>query len=339
MPEDDLYQILGISKNATQTEIKKAYRKLAKKYHPDRNKGDKKAEDKFKKITASYEVLSDPEKRKQYDLLGTTGQSGFGGFGNFSQGFGGFDFKGKGGGFSSLFDEIFESFRKQREGPGPDFQQQYQQPRSPRNLEATNIEHPINISIQESLDGTSKNVSYYKRVVCPRCKGSPLGFSSCPHCQNRGVVQSQENLTVKIPKGIQPNTKMRLAGKGHFDPTTNHAGHLFLIVKLDPHPYLRREDNDLFCDLPISFTEALLGCLITLSFMGKEIKLKIPAKTQNETKLRLIGKGPYLSSRKYGDLYFIVKIMIPSKFSKKLSNALTEIHDNLHFNPRDNWKI
>ncbi len=338
MTNKDYYEILGVAKNSSQQDIKKAYRRLAKKYHPDRNKGDKASEEKFKKITEAYETLSDPQKRKKYDYFGSADPTqnrgaGFGGFGGFG-GFDGFTNFGGGsqgaGGFSSIFDELFNNVQ------GGGRSGRTQSP-PPREVKEDSQQHKIEITVEESLQGTSRDIVYDRTQVCPNCRGQNRGFI-CYQCNNQGIVSKQEKLTVKIPKGIKPDTKMRLGGKGNFDPATQSAGNLYLVINIAPHPFMTRKGKDLYCDLPISFIEALKGGKIEISFLGKNLILKIPPGTQNGTKMRLTGKGPDTGKEK-GDLYFTIKIMVPNKIPEDAEPLLNDLEEHFSYNARKDWKI
>lgn len=349
MSENDLYGILGVSRDASAIEIKKGYRRLAKKYHPDRNKGDSAAEEKFKKVSSAYEVLSDTEKRKKYDMFGSTSSSGFGGNSGFG-GFGGFggggqpsDFDprafqnlGGGGGFSSFFEDFFN------QGSDRPFQSSRAEPREEKQaLVNPPIQSEIAITAQESITGTSKNIVYNRSIACPYCQGQTTGFlNMCHHCNNLGIKQNQESLNVKIPQAVSNGTKMRLAGKGHFNKVSRTYADFFLTINIIAQDGLSRKGNDLYCDLPISFVEAVLGCQISLTFMENTIRVKIPPKTQNGTKLRLSGRGiKGTSQKKDGDLYFVIKIMIPLENADHILPQLEEIGKQLKYNPRENWSL
>ncbi len=298
MPELDYYQILGLNKSASDSEIKKAYRKLAMKYHPDHTKGDKAAEEKFKKISEAYAVLSDKEKRKQYDTFGSEGfhqrfsqEDIFRGF-DFGDilrefGFGSGTFGGRGGGSRFSF------------GSGSPFGSRPRQ-----QVKGSDLVYELPITISEVITGTDKT----------------LNFDHNGHA---------EAMTVKIPNGMVTGKKLRLAGKGEASPYGGAPGDLFIKARVIDDPVFSIEDNNLITTRRLKLTEALLGTTISVPTPdNRELSLKIPAGTKHGTKMRLTGNGiPDMKTGKKGDFYVRIHIDIPKKLSreqKKLIKQLAE---------------
>jgi curved DNA-binding protein len=307
----DYYEILGIKKDSSTGDIKKAYRKLAMKYHPDRNKGDKEAEEKFKKISEAYAVLSDPEKRKQYDTFGASGfqqrysqEDIFRGFdlGDILKEFG---LGGLGSGFRTSGGQgsPFETFFFQGGGPGTagrtSFRTTAQQP-----VKGGDVTYELSVSLNEILNGSEKTISLRRE-------------------------SKTENVSVKIPKGIKSGQKLRLAGKGSPSPYGGPPGDLFLVINEQPHPVFSRDGNNLIVEKHISFSKACLGSEISVtSLEGKELKVKIPAGIQPQAKLRLKGHGlPAGKTGGRGDIYVKVTVDVPRTLTsdqKKLIKELAE---------------
>jgi curved DNA-binding protein len=303
----DYYEVLGVKKDCSAQDIKKAYRKLAMKYHPDRNKGDKEAEEKFKKISEAYAVLSDDEKRKQYDTFGASGfqqrysqEDIFRGFdlGDILKEFG---LGGMGGGFraSSGQGSPFETFFFQSGGPGGPHTYQ-QQP-----VRGSDLNYELAVSLHDILHGSDKTISLRKDG-------------------------KTENVNVKVPKGIKAGQKLRLAGKGSPSPHGGPPGDLFLIIKEQPHPVFTREGNDLVAEQKIPFTQACLGSEISVkSLDDREIKVKVPAGIQPQAKLRIKGHGlPSGPKGGRGDIYVKILVDIPKKLSKEQKKLIQELADN-----------
>ncbi len=300
MSGKDYYKILGVSKSASQEEIKKAYRKLAMKYHPDHNGGDQAAEAKFKDISEAYAVLSEPEKRRQYD---TFGAEGFGNrysqediFRNFDFGdiFREFGFAGGGGRGDSVFSHLFggtggRGFHFQG---GSDFGGRCGRAAGPRKGQDVVYELPL--TLEELAQGTTRVISY-------TLQGNP------------------ESVSVKIPAGISEGKKLRLTGKGHASPNGGAPGDLYIQIKALQHPLFRKEGNDLFVRQNISFSDAVLGTEVQVPTIdGKDLKLKISPGTQGNTKLRLKGYGlPQMNGGERGDAYVEIQIAVPKDLNEE----------------------
>lgn len=297
---DDYYKILGLNKSASTDEIKKVYRKLALKYHPDRNPGNKEAEERFKKISEAYAVLSDPEKKKQYDTFGSQAFSQ-----KFSQEdiFSNFDFSsifrdlgfGGGGGQGADFSRVFMGGRQQRgRDPFSDFfggQQHSQQPIPQRG---NDLEYNLSMTLEEAYTGSEKRISFRKG-------------------------KENEDIQFKIPKGICSGQKLRLSGKGSAGAYGGPSGDLYINVKVLPHSVFTREGNDIFINKNINFTEAVLGTSIDIpTLAGTKKRIRIPSNTQNNTKVRMKGYGlPSFKKSGKGDQYVKILIEIPKKLSEK----------------------
>ena len=299
MSETDYYKILGVNKNASKEDIKKSYRKLAMKYHPDHTKGNKSAEEKFKKISEAYAVLSDKEKRKQYDTFGAAGFQQ-----RFSQEdiFKGFDFDsilgelfGKGRGFSGRGNGMRFSF-----GGGTPFDG-YQRQQKPRSKGA-DLVYELPLTLEEVATGTSKTVSY----------------------QHQG---RSEKITVKIPKGMISGKKLRVAGKGDPDPYGGPPGDLYIQSKVLVDKVYDSKGYDLYMYREIKLSEALLGSSISVPTLGKkELSLKIPPGTKHKTKMRLAGHGlPHMNTKDTGDLYVYIQVNMPGKLTKKQKKLVEQL--------------
>ncbi|MEN8231798.1 MAG: J domain-containing protein [Thermodesulfobacteriota bacterium] len=307
----DYYEVLGVKKDSSAQDIKKAYRKLAMKYHPDRNKGNKEAEEKFKKISEAYAVLSDPEKRKQYDTFGDSGfqqrysqEDIFRGFdlGDILKEFG---LGGRGGGFSGAGGQgsPFETFFFQGGGPGGG-RASYHSPGQQQPVKGNDLTYELSVSLEEVLSGSEKTISL-------RREGKT------------------ENVSVKIPKGIKAGQKLRLAGKGSPSPYGGPPGDLFLIINEQAHPFFIREGNNLIVEQHIPFSKACLGSEVNVkSLEGKDLKVKVPAGIQPQAKLRLKGHGlPAGKKGGRGDIYVKFTVDIPKKLTKEQKKVIQELTD------------
>ena len=326
----DFYQILGVAKGASESEIKKSYRRLAKQYHPDVNK-DKGAEEKFKEISEAYNVLSDPEKKKQYDMFGAYGPQFAGAEGPFGgqggQGPGGFRWEfrqGPGGGaggpegfefgnLGDLFGDLFQMGgmrqggrgRNRRGGgrPTPGFDE--------GPIHSKDIYTDIQIDFLEAIHGTSRQVHLRKG-------------------------NKAESLTVKIPPGVDNGSKVRVAGKGEPGQMGGKTGDLYLNVTVRPHPIFWREGVDIYCEVPITVYEAILGATITVPTLDGTANMKIPSGTASDQKFRLKAKGaPVLGKRENGDQYIVVQIVPPKKIDPELEKLLKDWSQKHPYNPRE----
>jgi curved DNA-binding protein len=300
------YETLGVSKDSSAQDIKKAYRKLAMKYHPDKNKGDKAAEEKFKKISEAYAVLSDPEKRKQFDTFGESGfqqrysqEDIFQGFdiGDILKEFGLGGFSGGGFRTSGVAGSPFEGFFHQAGGPG-------RASARPQPVKGSDLTFELAVSLNEVLSGAEKTISLRKE----------------------GRVES---VSVKVPKGIKVGQKLRLVGKGSPSPMGGPAGNLYLVIKEQPHPSFTRDGSNLITENRIPFSKACLGSEISItSLEGKELKVKVPAGIQQQSKLRLKGHGlPAGPKGGRGDIYVKIAIDIPKKLTEEQKKVIEELSD------------
>ena len=347
MAKRDCYDVLGVPRSASKDDIKKAYRKLALKYHPDKTKGDKASEEKFKEASESYHILSDGKRKASYDQFGHAAFEGAGGGG---QGFGGFD--------TSSFSDIFEDFFSDFGGGGS----------SRRSSNRGNdLRYDVGINLEDAYKGIQKDVKYTTYKSCSSCSGSGAAKGSkpvrcdycsgrgkvrtnqgfftvqqtcpkcsgygemigdpCSKCSGNGKVQANENVTVKIPKGVDDGTRIRVSGKGEAGSKGGSSGDLYLFISIDNHEIFKRADENLYYELPISFTDAALGTSVEVpSVDGGRSKIKIPAGTQHGKQFRLKGKGmPILRRNLFGDyiLELILRFLVlyqkdKEKFLKNL---------------------
>ncbi|NHJ31415.1 MAG: molecular chaperone DnaJ [Asgard group archaeon] len=355
----DPYNVLGVPKNATDDEIKKAYRRLARKNHPDANPGDKDAETRFKEIAEAYSILSDPDQRAVYDRLGWAG------LGATAGGTGGDPFAGFG--FGDIFSSIFGDFFGGRTST-----------RSRRPTTGRSIRIVLPITFEEAASGFEKKVDVKKNEVCDLCNGSraaqgtspkrcsvcngsgveriqqrtPFGYMinetmcrtcqglgeiidhPCPDCRGRGMVEKSKKITVKVPAGIDDGQRLRVGGEGEPGPRGAPPGDLYVDIQLKKHKYFHRERNELIYEQKINFAQAALGdtILVPTLVKGEKAKVKIPSGTQSDTIFRLRGKGfPNLQGFGKGDMHVIVRVETPKKLSakeKELFNELQELWDN-----------
>ena len=326
MPEN-CYKVLDAKRNSSQSEIKKAYRRLARKHHPDVNPGDKSAEERFKQIQEAYKVLSDPDKRKIYDRYGgyRPGQEAASGeaFGDFWSS--GIDYRNVGGGqWQGAVRDVFTEFF---EGGGSRTSAHH--PRRGRDLEYT-----IEIPFLDAVRGTQPRINASRRVVCPRCKGSG---GDCSQCRGSGLIQKVESLRVKIPAGMKTGSRVRVPGKGDAAAFGGPPGHLFLVVRVQPHPLFSRQGNNIVCRVPVTFEEAALGAEIEVPTVAGRARLKIPPGTQSGQKLRLRGRGtPSAGGKGRGDQLVEVKVILPEISDERSKELLRELSRLNPQNPREN---
>lgn len=335
----DYYKILGVERNATDEDIKKAHRKLARKHHPDLNPGDKKAEERFKEIQEAYDVLSDPEKRKKYDRFGDrwanmppgAGAAGPGGnAGGFTGSpFEGADFGGGGGGGVNFEDFLERMFGGRRSSAASGFQTRSAVP-------AEDVEFALEISLEEAYRGVAKRINVTVEDVCPECEGLgvkrnsrsqiDLNGPACSRCRGRGRIDSPRSGEVNIPAGAWDGLRLKLAGQGAAD-AKGHRGDLFVQIHIGPHPRFERDGQDLLFDVSVPYTVAALGGEVSVEMLdGHRRQIIIPASIQSGQKLRLAGQGmPALRDRRIGDAYARVRISVPKDLSAKERDLLLEL--------------
>ncbi len=335
MASKDYYGILGVARSASDKDIKAAYRKLARKYHPDVNPGNKAAEEKFKEINQAYEVLSDADKRKKYDKYGDrweladqieeqqrqhanagqwfrTAQQGRRGGASTATG-GGFkmpDFD-VGGDFGDIFGNIFRRGAKPAARKGED------------------LEHPIEVTLEEAYHGTTRTLSIQTTEPCVGCNGTGLaGEAICQVCEGAGGISKPRKLEVKIPAGVKTGSRVRIAGEGQ--PGTGGApkGDLFLKVTLLPNERFERQGDDLYEDVNVPLYDALLGGEVAVQTMTGRVLLKVPAGTQNGKSIRLSGKGmPKLGGSGFGDLYARMRVQLPANLSARERELFEQLRE------------
>jgi len=356
----DYYEVLGIAKGASKDEIKKAYRRLAVQFHPDRNPGDKNAEEKFKEATEAYEVLADEKKRQAYDQFGFSGLEGMGFEAHdFSSVFRDFEDIFDGFNFTSFFDSFFGGGRSRTRRGGS---------RSSARRGA-DLRYELEIPFAEAVFGKREEITFKRNESCPECKGSGAdkgsgkkicptcggagqvrrnsGFFSiattCPSCNGegeiiekpcvacggRGLLSRNRTIKVTIPAGIETGKRISIPGQGDGGANGGPPGDLYVYIRVLPHEYFERNGNDLYCVIPISVSQAALGTELYVSTLedSKKVKVKIPPGTQNGKMLRLKAEGvPYLRSPdRRGDLYIKILVKIPTKVSARARSLLQEL--------------
>jgi molecular chaperone DnaJ len=357
MPPRDFYEVLGVSKSASQDEIKKAYRDLARKWHPDRNPDDEKAEERFKEIQQAYGALSDPEKRKQYDAGGRFAGFGAGGF----PGGGGF----QGGGFTSDLGDIFSSFfgRGRQQGP--------------RAQRGHDLETEVRLSFDQAMHGAQIAVSVptagpcptcdgsgakpgTSPHVCPRCEGTGIDAQSqglfsisqpcpecggqgsviddpCPTCGGSGITEETKRYRVNIPAGVHDGSRIRLAGKGEAGYRGGPRGDLYVTTRVAPSPVFRqRPDGNLEVDLPVTVAEAIQGATIEVPTLSGSKTIRIPPGTQHGSVQRLRGEGPPRTKGSgRGDIYYRIRVDVPKELTDEQREAVEKLAETLNGqNPR-----
>jgi molecular chaperone DnaJ len=350
------YETLGVAKNASADEIKKAYRKLARQYHPDRNPGDAAAEERFKEVQGAYDLLSDPEKRKQYDTFGANGQpGGFGGGANFN-----FDIGDLGDLFGGLFGGRRGGARGQRQG-----------------MRGADVEATVNLSFEDSLQGLETKIPVEvdapcrecggsgaqpgtAPVICPECNGRGVKVESqglfglsqpCPRCRGNGTViekpcptchgtgrqRRTKRYTVRIPAGVKDGTRIRLKGKGEPGANGGPPGDLNVVTRVVESPlYERRGGADLVVNVPVTYAEAALGAKVEVPTPEGPVSLKVPAGSEDGKLLRIRGRGaPKLGGSGRGDVLARVRISVPKKLTKREREAIEELQKAQPGNPRE----
>jgi molecular chaperone DnaJ len=354
------YDVLGVAKGASADEIKKAYRKLAREYHPDRNPGDEAAEERFKEVQGAYDLLSDPEKRKQYDAFGSAnGRAGAGGFPGDKYNFNVDDFGDLGDFFGNLFGGRGGATRAQS-----------------RSQRGSDVEVEVNLSFEDSLKGIETKIPVTLETACSECHGSGARPGTapkiCPECNGRGVVAESQGFfalsqpcprcrgngtviedpcprcggsgrerrtkryTVKIPAGVKDGTRIRLKGKGEAGFSGGEAGDLYVVTRVQPSKLYERRGDDLVVELPVTFTEAALGATVEVPTPDGTVSLKVKPGTQDGTLLRVKGKGaPKLKGSGRGDLLARVRVTVPKKLKKRERELLEELQRQTNEDPRE----
>ena len=333
----DYYQILGVSKQASDDDIRKAFRRLARQFHPDVAKNKAQAEDKFKEINEAYEVLGDAEKRRRYDSLGR-GWSGSGASGPSGNSFGGrsaasgggprgFEFGGTG--FSDFFEQFFGSMGNDRGGyRSTGFQQEPE-----RGLD---MEADIMVTLEEIMRGSVRSVTLRRGVACSECSGrGAIRGRTCPSCGGTGSVTKEETYNVKIPPGVREGQKLRLAGQGEAPRGKGSAGDLFLRVRFASHPDFRVENGVLCVDLDLAPWEAAVGAKVHIPTLESPLSIRIPAGTQEGQRLRVKQRGLPDSQGSKGDLHIVAHIKIPPVLNEKERALWEQLGKESRFRPRE----
>lgn len=355
MSKRDYYEVLGVAKGASKDEIKKAYRRMARKYHPDVSQ-ENEAEAKFKEVNEAYEILSDDQKRSMYDRFGHAGVSNTGGFG----GAGGFDFSGFRDPFE-IFEEVFGGFGGFGRSTG-------RQTRRPRR--GADLRYELILEFEEAVFGTEKEIEVPRQETCPTCNGNKaepgtqpircpecngtgevrrqsgffINISTCPRCRGageiitnpchecngRGSVVKTRHLSVKIPGGVDNGTQIRLSGEGEVGVYGGPPGNLYVVIKVKPHPYFRRQDDTIHLELAINITQAALGDEVEVPTLDGNELMTIPAGTQTGDNIRLRGKGvPRLrrdgSTSSRGDQVVTIQVRTPTNLTKEQRKMLLEL--------------
>ena len=350
MPTKDFYDVLGVSRSASVEDIKRAYRALARKHHPDVAENKAEAEHRFKEINEAYEVLSDPNKRAQYDRYGTVGNGAAGGFGDFGPGF-------SAGGFGDIFDIFF----------GDRMGAQQTQQRRGGPARGSDLRYDLEITLEEAFSGTTREIQFTHLAQCETCVGSgaapgtlvvpcdrcggtgvtrmarqtPLGQfvtqstctkchgdgqvvqTPCPTCAGRGRREIERRLTVKVPQGVDDGSRIRINGNGEAGIHGGPAGDLYVYLSIAPHKYFKRDGMDTFADVPISFPQAVLGSQVSVPSLEGELPLAIHAGTQSGTTYRMRGHGmPSVRGTNRGDHLVTVHVVVPAKVNKRQRELL-----------------
>lgn len=369
----DYYDLLGVARDASPQDIKKAYRRMARQHHPDINPGDPEAETRFKEISEAYEVLSDADKRQKYDRFGHAAfQRGAGGGGGGQQA----DFSG----FGSI-DEIFEQFFGGMGGFSGFGGRQRTQERPDAPARGQDVHQNLTLDFADAFTGTTIQYEYMRRDLCDRCKGSAAepgtqpvtcpdcggsgartisqGFFTmrqtcnrcggigrvvrepCKKCSGRRFIQRLERVEVKVPAGVDTGSRIRLTGKGDSGLNGGPPGDLYLSVEVRTHKLFERRGDNIYCEIPISFSEAALGANIQVPTVDGRVNMKIPPGTQSGEVMRLRGKGfPRLSAYGSGDMYVLLKVVVPTKLDRESRELIREIDKRNPADPRlDIYKL
>lgn len=346
MAKQDYYQLLGVSKSATEDEIKKAYRKLAMQHHPDRTKGDKASEEKFKQAAEAYEVLGDEKKRRAYDQYGHAGVDPS----HFSRG----GHPGGAGGFSDMFGDIFSDIFGGATGRG-----------QPREARGADLQYSLELTLEQAVHGATVTIKvptwiscdschgsgaqkgskpttcstchgqgqvrmqqgfFSVQQVCPKCHGQGTMISNpCQPCRGQGRVRDEKTLNVKVPPGVDEGDRVRLTGEGEAAPRGGISGDLYVQIHLKDHPIFKREEKHLYCEVPVSFAKAALGGEVEVPTLEGRVKLTIPAETQTGKLFKIAGKGVKpVRGGAVGDLLCRIIVETPVNLSRKQKELLNE---------------
>jgi len=353
MAKRDYYEVLGVQKNASKDDIKKAYRKLAIQYHPDKNPGDKNAEEKFKEATEAYEILADDQKKAAYDQFGFAGVEGMSGQGDYSNVFHGFEDIFGEGGFGSIFESFFGGGFRRGGGASSGVRQ------------GANLRYDIEIPFKDAVFGTKVEIQFSHNEACTTCKGSGTadgsGKKTCPVCQGSGQVRhsqgffsvattchnchgdgsiiekpcndcggsgtqkKRQKIMVTIPAGVENGKRVVIPKQGDAGPNGGPAGDLYVFIRIKQHEYFERQGYDLYCAVPVSVSQAALGADIHVTTLdNKTIKVKVPVGIQNGKMLRLRDEGVPSGSHR-GNLYIKIMVQIPEKLSRRGKELLEEL--------------
>lgn len=366
MSEKDFYKVLGVEKGANEDELKKAYRKLAMQFHPDRNKDDPaKAEEKFKEINEAYDVLKDPQKRAAYDRFGAAGVNGMGGMGGGAGGFGG------GAGFGSAFSDIFEDMFGEMMGGGGGR-------RSSGPMRGSDMQFSLDVSLEDAFKGKDAKLKIPTVETCSDCKGSgsadggkpekcsdcggagrvraQQGFftiertcptcngngtvikSPCKKCSGAGRVRGEKTVQISIPAGIAEGQRIRLGGEGEAGVRGGPSGDLYVLINVKPHKFFRREGANLHCRVPVPMTTAALGGNLDVpTIEGQKASIKIPSGTQTGQQLRLKSKGMnIMRSEQRGDMFVEIFVETPVNLDKKQTDLMKQLDESLEKAGRKN---
>lgn len=357
----DYYEVLGVSKSATDDEIKKAFRQQSKKYHPDLNPGNKEAEEKFKEVNEAYQVLSDPDKKSRYDRFGHAGVDP-----NYGAGGAGGGFNGAGFDFGDIFGDIFGGFGGFGGGGN--------RRNAPRR--GADVRQVVDITFEEAAFGCTKKINITKQEKCDTCNGTGAkpgtSAQTCPNCHGTGQIQTQQrtilgymtNVTtcphchgegkiikepcrdcrgtgkmrksrvieINIPAGIDNGQTMQLSGQGEAGGRGGANGDLLITIRVRPHALFKREGNDVYISMPISISQAALGATLTVPTLDGAVEYEIPEGTQTGTKFKLRGKGiPYIRSKNRGDEYVTVNVEIPKNLTQRQKEILKEFDEDKNY--------
>jgi len=336
----DYYEVLGVSRVATDDEIKKAFRKLAREYHPDVAKNKKQAEEKFKDINEAYEVLSDPAKRKKYDQLGPNWKQGADfrpppGWEHFQGGGGGgpggrenYEFRFGGTGFSDFFEQLFGAAGRRGRGFAPTEEDYTERGRD--------VEGDIMVTLSEAVSGSVRSVSLQRHVPCEHCGGTGMRAKHvCNVCGGSGQVTKAETYQVRIPPGVSEGQRLRIAGRGEAGVGGGTAGDLFLRVRLAKHPDFDVDGQNLISEAQLAPWEAVLGTQVSVPTLDGHVSIKVPPGTQNGQRLRLRGQGLPVKGGGRGDLFVKIAIQVPAKVTDRERALWEQLARESNFNPRE----